>query len=252
LWQGTKGAYCPSTLILDYPWAIIRDEMRGCRLLLKSAHVRVGAQQSLLGPAYTQELGTIHGAASAYNPPLAAQRRRSTVPKPAVPKPKKTIAKVRASQSADLREGQVLKVQAAYFRQYQRRVERGDTSGAAVSAGHIGEPGQLDVPAMSTLGRSHTRRRRATTAASPATRVSAQQQRNKEKREQPYAELYAKMYSGTASPVNILREFSLIQLAILMTNNRAEFPKRINNHTKDERIRAITELLKTKGLAVPK
>ena len=80
MWQGTKGAYCPSTLILDYPWAIIRDEMRGCRLLLKSAHVRVGAQQSLLGPAYTQELGTIHGAAGAYNPPLAAQRRRSTVP----------------------------------------------------------------------------------------------------------------------------------------------------------------------------
>jgi hypothetical protein len=159
LWQGTKGAYCPSTLILDYPWAIIRDEMRGCRLLLKSAHVRVGAQQSLLGPAYTQELGTIHGAASAYNPPLAAQRRRSTVPNPAVPKPKKTIAKVRASPSAEMR--QTLKVQAAYFRQYQRRVEREDWSGAEVSAGFIGKPGQLDVPAMSTLGRNHTRRRRA-------------------------------------------------------------------------------------------
>jgi hypothetical protein len=206
LWQGTKGAYCPSTLILDYPWAIIRDEMRGCRLLLKSAHVRVGAQQSLLGPAYTQELGTIHGAASAYNPPLAAQRRRSTVPKPAVPKPKKTIAKVRASPAGEIREGQLLKVQAAYFRQYQRRVERGDTSGAAVSAGHIGEPGQLDVPAMSTLGRSHTRRRRATTAASPATQEGKEQQegrnsrkgRNKEKREQPPASPEGSQHRGVS------------------------------------------------------
>jgi len=235
--------------------------MRGCRLLLKSAHVRVGAQQSLLGPAYTQELGTIHGAASAYNPPLAAQRRRSTVPKPAVPKPKKTIAKVRASPAGEIREGQLLKVQAAYFRQYQRRVERKDWSGAQVSAGFIGLKGQLDVPAMSTLGRSHTRRRRATTAASPATSrrdryaEKTKEQRKKSRqaeREQPYAELYAKMHSGAASPVNILREFSVIQLAILMTNNRAEFPKGFNNSPKDERIRAITELLKTKGLAVPK
>ena len=173
LWQGTKGAYCPSTLILDYPWAIIRDEMRGCRLLLKSAHVRVGAQQSLLGPAYTQELGTIHGPASRYDPPLAAQRRRSTVPKPAVPKPKKTIAKVRASPAGEIREGQLLKVQAAYFRQYQRRVERGDTSGAAVSAGHIGEPGQLTKKANKAARRSEsTSGRQGNTALRPARRFS--------------------------------------------------------------------------------
>jgi hypothetical protein len=60
------------------------------------------------------------------------------------------------------------------------------------------------------------------------------------------------MYSGAASPVNILRQFTVIQLAILMANNRAEFPKGFHNLTKDERIRAITELLKTKGLSLPK
>jgi hypothetical protein len=151
--QGTKGAYEPSELIRGYPWAVIRDEMRGCRLLTKGAHVRVGAQQSLLGAAYTQELGTIHGPRDAYDPPLPAQRRRRTKGKgtgkpkaKAVPKAKAIAKAIPKASRGILRISGISRMglvqawrQGLQFKKFRRQVKRGDVDKAEATAKTMGE-----------------------------------------------------------------------------------------------------------------
>ena len=123
----------------------------------------MAGQQSLLGAAYTQELGTIHGPRDAYDPPLPAQRRRRTKGKgtgkpkaKAVPKAKaiaKAIPKAKAKAKKTRRIVRISRTgmvqawrQGLKFKKYFRQVQRGDVAKAAATAATMGEYLQVTPP----------------------------------------------------------------------------------------------------------